>query len=286
MITLDAPAKINWLLNVFGKRDDGYHDILSLVQRVTLSDSLVFERSDTLEVVTEAPIPPGDNLVYRAMVLLHERMGKGGGARITLRKEIPMAAGLGGGSSDAATTLMGLNLLWNLGLSTRELSQIGETLGSDIPFFFRGPISIIRGRGEIVSPARVEKSHTLLLIKPHIGISTAWAYAELDRTAAGRILTKKDNNIKLFCLALERGDFPLLSSLAKNDFEPVVIRRYPVIGEIKERLLERGALFSAMSGSGPTLYGVFRTEKDARKAMEHMLPHWCRIARTVTGSGG
>ena len=281
MITLKAPAKINWSLNVFGKRDDGYHDILSLMQCITLSDSLVFEHSDTLAVITDAPIPRGDNLVHKAMALLKEGSGVKEGARITLSKEIPVAAGLGGGSSDAASTLMGLNLLWNLGLTKHELAKIGETLGSDVPFFFHGPASVIRGRGEIVSPVRLGISRAVLLVKPHIGISTAWAYAEWDRVSARGVLTTKDNNIKLFSLALERGDFPLLLSIRRNDLEPLVIRRYPVIGEIKEKLLENGALFSAMSGSGPTVYGVFGNEDDALKAMEYMLPHWCRIVETI-----
>jgi len=281
MITLRAPAKINWSLNVFGKRDDDYHDILSLMQCITLSDSLVFEHSDTLDVITEAPVPLSDNLVYKAMLLLKERWGGGAGARITLNKEIPMAAGLGGGSSDAASTLMGLNLLWNLGLTKHELAKIGEPLGSDVPFFFHGHASVIRGKGEVVSPVRLGISRAILLVKPHIGISTAWAYAELDRVSAGRVLTKKDNNIKLFCQALERGDFPLLASIQRNDLEPLVIRRYPVIAEIKEKLLKRGALFSSMSGSGPTVYGVFGNENDALKAMEYMLPHWCRVVETI-----
>lgn len=283
MITLKAPAKINWSLNVFGKRDDGYHDILSLMQCITLSDSLVFEHSDTVDIITDAPIPPGDNLVHKAMLLLKESSGVKEGARITLRKEIPMAAGLGGGSSDAASTLMGLNLLWNLGLTEHELARIGETVGSDVPFFFHGPVSVIEGRGEIVSPVRLGISHAVLLVKPHIGISSAWAYAELDMVSMGQELTKKDNNIKLFCLALEKGDFSLLSSIRRNDLEPLVIKRYPVVAEIREKLLERGALFSSMSGSGPTVYGVFENEHEALKAMEHMVPHWCRIVRTVTG---
>jgi 4-diphosphocytidyl-2-C-methyl-D-erythritol kinase len=284
MITLKAPAKINWSLTVLDKRDDGYHNILSLMQRITLSDSLVFEHSESMEVVTDAPIPLSDNLVRRAMMLLKDRRGAKGGARITLHKEIPMAAGLGGGSSDAATALMGLNLLWNLGLGKHELAQMGASLGSDVPFFFHGPASVIKGRGEIVTPFSPGKSHTVLLVKPHLEISTAWAYAELDRVSAGRVLTKKDNNIKLFCQALEREDFPLLSSIRRNDLEPLVIRRYPVIAEIKEKLTERGAYFSSMSGSGPTVYGIFGNENDALKAMEDMLPHWCRIVRTVVGN--
>ena len=285
MIILKAPAKINWSLSVFDKRDDGYHDILSLMQCVTLSDSLMFEHCNTLDVITGAPIPLGDNLVHRAMVLLKERSGVREGARIRLSKEIPVAAGLGGGSSDAAFTLMGLNLLWNLGMTHHELAKIGETLGSDVPFFFHGPFSVIRGRGEIVSPVTPGISYAILLVNPRTGISTAWAYAELDRGSASRVvLTKKDNNIKLLCQALEKGDFASLSSMRRNDLEPLVIRRYPEIGEIRAELLKRGALFSSMSGSGPTVYGVFRNENDAMKALEYMLPHWCRIVWTMTGS--
>jgi 4-diphosphocytidyl-2-C-methyl-D-erythritol kinase len=285
MITLKAPAKINWSLDVVGKRDDGYHEILSLMQCITLGDSLVFEHSDALDVITDALIPPGENLVHKAMLLLKKRAGVRAGARITLNKEIPLAAGLGGGSSDAASALLGLNLLWDLGLTNYELAGFGEGLGSDVPFFFDGPAAVIEGRGETVSPVSLRRSHHILLVKPHIGISSAWAYAELDSLAADGVLTKKDNNIKLLCQALERGDFSSVSSLRGNDLEQPVIRRYPVIAEIKAKLLERGALFSSMSGSGPTVYGVFESEHDAFRAMEFMLPHWCRTASTVTESG-
>lgn len=286
MIILEAPAKINWSLSVLEKRQDGYHDILSLMQLVTLGDSLVFEHSDVLEVISDVPVPVSDNLVYKAMALLKERSGCRAGARITLRKEIPMAAGLGGGSSDAAVTLSGLNLLWNLGMEKGRLAEIGQELGSDVPFFFHGPLSVISGRGELVSPVAPGRSCVLLLVKPQIAVSTAWAYAELDRVTDKRVLTKKDNNIKLFCQALEQGDFALLSSMRRNDLEPPVIRRYPEIGGIREELLKRGALFSSMSGSGPTVYGVFRNERDAMKALEHMLPNWCRVVRTVTDGNG
>ena len=282
MFTLKAPAKINWSLEVFGKRADGYHDILSLMQCVTLSDSLVFEPCDTLEVITSALIPPAGNLVYRAMELLKERTGIGKGARITLEKQIPMAAGLGGGSSDAASALKGLNRLWGLGLTAQELQQTGEALGSDVPFFLYGDAAVVQGRGEAVSPVRLERSHALLLVNPRVEVSTTWAYAEREKEPFRAVLTKKDNNIKLLCQALERGDFPVVSSVRKNDLETLVARRYPVITEIKEILRGRGALFSAMSGSGPTVYGVFPAEEDAQKAIEHLLPHWCRVARTVT----
>jgi len=281
MFTLKAPAKINWSLHVSGKRDDGYHDILSLMQCITLSDSLVFEHSDALEVITGAPVPLSDNLVHKAMMLLKERSGARGGVRITLKKEIPMAAGLGGGSSDAAAALIGLNRLWNLGLTQHKLAEMGEVLGSDVPFFFHGPAAAARGRGEIVSPVRLERSHALLLVKPPVEVSTAWAYAQLDQESSVRVLTKKDNNIKLLCQALERGDFLLLSSIRRNDLEPLVIRRFPVIAGIKEKLLDSGAFFSSMSGSGPTVFGVFDSENKAVEAMEYMSPYWCKVVKTV-----
>lgn len=283
MFTLNAPAKINWFLNVAGKRKDGYHDILSLMQCITLCDSITFEDSETIEVITGAPIPLKDNLVYKAAVFLKEACGVRTGARLTLKKEIPMAAGLGGGSSDAASALAGLNRLWNLNLTTDGLAEMGERLGSDVPFFFYGPSSLVEGRGEIVSPVKLRISCAILLAKPLLDVPAAWAYSELDKGfPTGQVLTKEDNNIKLFCQSLERGDYALLSSIRRNDLEPPVIRRYPVIGDIRETMMKTGALFSSMSGSGPTVFGVFDSEQSAAEAMAHMPPHWCRVVRTVT----
>lgn len=280
MFTLNAPAKINWFLNVLGRRDDGYHDIVSLMQRVTLYDSLSFERSDRLEVMTDADIPATDNLVYRAAILLKETFGITAGARIILKKEIAMSAGLGGGSSDAACTLKGLNRLWDLDLTDKELMDIGARIGSDVSFFFNGSAAVIKGRGDIVEPARVEKSHALLLVKPPIDISAAWAYMENDKTGH-RGLTKGRNNIKLFCQALEESDFTLLSSMLSNDLEPCVVSRYPVVGEIKDDLLKTGARLSAMSGSGSAVFGVFDSDQDAATAGEKLSNYWCKVAKTV-----
>lgn len=280
MFTLNAPAKINWFLNVLGRRADGYHDIVSLMQRVTLYDSLSFERSDKIEVMTDADIPATDNLVYKAAILLKEAFGITAGARITLKKEIAMSAGLGGGSSDAACTLKGLNMLWNLDLADKELMDIGARIGSDVPFFFNGAAAVIKGKGNIVEPARVKKSHALLLVKPPIDISAAWAYRENDETG-GRGLTKECNNIKLFCQALEESDFTLLSSMLSNNLEPCVVNRYPVVGEIKDDLLKTGARLSAMSGSGSAVFGVFDRDQDAVEAMESMQHHWCRVVKTI-----
>lgn len=285
MLILNAPAKINWFLNVVQRRYDGYHDIVSLMQCITLNDSLVMEYSDAVEVITDAGIPMKDNLVYKAAILMRESAGIKSGVRVTLKKEIPMAAGLGGGSSDAAAALMGLNRLWNLNLTRHELAKFGEVLGSDIPFFFHGPVSIVGGRGDIVFPVGLKRSYAVLLVKPPVDVSTAWAYAELDSGSSyQKVLTKETNNIKLFCQALERGDFSLLSSMQRNDLEPLVVRRYPIIGDIKHNLMMRDALFSSMSGSGPTVFGVFDSESKAVNAMEHMSPHWCRAVKTMTSS--
>lgn len=283
MLILNAPAKINWFLNVLYKRGDGYHEIQSLMQYVTLSDSIVIEDSDDIRVVTDADIPPEENLVYKVASLLKETSKVKAGARITIRKEIPMSAGLGGGSSDAAFTLAGLNRFWNLNLSTQELVRLSARLGSDIPFFLNGPVAIVEGRGEIVSTIRLDRSYVILLVKPPIDISSAWAYKEMD-CHGQEVLTKEGNNIKLFCQALEIGDFSLLSSIQRNDLEPFVFKRYPVVGDIKYALMCNGAAFSSMSGSGPTVFGVFETEERAMEAIGHMLPNWCRVAKTVTNA--
>jgi len=282
MLTLEAPAKINWFLNVLGKREDGYHDIVSLMQCITLSDSLVLEESPTVEVSTHADIPREGNLVYKAARLMREKAGIASGVKITLHKEIPLAAGLGGGSSDAAAALMGLRRLWDLDLTQNEVAGLGELLGSDVPFFFRGPASLVEGRGEVVSPVEIRRSYPLLIVKPEISISAAWAYSEYDRVSPpSEVLTKKHNNIKLFSQALEKGDFEILSFVQGNDLESIAVGRYPVIGEIKRGLMRRGALFSSMSGSGSAVFGVFGTERDAEKAREYMSPHWCRVVRTI-----
>jgi len=286
MFILKAPAKINWFLTVSGKRKDGYHDIRSLMQNVTLYDLLTFEDFDSVEVITEAPIPLKDNLVYKAVMLMKESFGLRNGARVTLKKSIPMAAGLGGGSSDAACVLSGLDRLWNLNLSVNELAGLGERIGSDVPFFFHGPVSLVEGRGEIVSPVNVKRSCSILLAKPHIDVPAAWAYREFDKGFSTRqVLTKEEDIIKLFCQSLERGDFALLSSIRRNDLEPPVSRRYPVVGEISETMMRNGAFFSSMSGSGPTVFGVFDSDQVAAEAMTHILPHWCRVVRTITGNG-
>jgi 4-diphosphocytidyl-2-C-methyl-D-erythritol kinase len=277
--TLKAPAKINWFLRVTGKRRDGYHDIQSLMQRVSLHDSLAFEPSEAIEIVTDTAIPLGENLVYRAAVMLKEASGTRGGARITLRKAIPMAAGLAGGSTDAASALMGLNRLWSLGLPARELSAVASALGSDVPFFLSAPAALVEGRGEIVTPLRLTRPFTLLLAKPPIRVSTRWAYSEVKE------LTKKFNNIKLLFQAFEAGDIQSVKPLLHNDLEGPVLERHPSVGELKDRMLQEGALLASMSGSGPTVFGVFASRETAERAARAISAGWSRVVQTLTEEG-
>jgi 4-diphosphocytidyl-2-C-methyl-D-erythritol kinase len=290
-LELKAPAKINWFLLVLGKREDGYHNIISLMQCVSIYDNLMFEQADTLEVANDLDIPLDNNLVYKAASLLKQYTSCKKGAKITLYKNIPVSAGLGGGSSDAAYTLSGLNRLWGLGLSNRELSTIGLEIGSDVPFFLNGSCALIEGRGEKVVPIRLNNSAiVLLLIKPPISVPTAWTYAYFDKALGPSLgrgldsseLTKKPVDIKLFCQAFTNRDFAFLKVSLNNDLEKVVIGRYPVVGEIKKRLLENGAIISSMTGSGPTVFGVFESKEAALAAVNKMDSHnWCRVAETI-----
>jgi len=285
-LSLRAPAKINWFLNVIGKRNDGYHSIISLMQCISLYDELIFKHSDTIDVMSNVDINLKDNLVYKAAYLLKQYTSYKYGVKIVLHKDIPIGAGLGGGSSDAAHTLSGINILWGLGLNNEDLSSIGAEIGSDVPFFFNTPCALAEGRGEKILPWKTNSSVILLLIKPRMSVSTSWAYASFDKLKISDTeLTKKPFDIKLFCQAFENRDFAYLSNMMNNDFEKVVIKRYPFVGSLKKRLLEKGAKISAMTGSGPTVFGVFDSRDIAEKAVEAMKPStyggWCRVVETL-----
>lgn len=279
MFTLKTPAKINWFLSVLRKREDGYHEISSLMQSVDLYDYLTFEQSEKIRIRTDAEIPLEENLVYKTAIFMRERLSVKKGAVITLKKEIPISAGLGGGSSDAACTLEGLNRLWGLELSKDELAGFGGMLGSDIPFFLKGPFAAVEGRGEIVTTLNANTSNIILLVKPYLSVSTKWAYSEMGRLLPE--LTKKENNIKLFSQTLDRQDFKSIAVMMKNDLEIPVIREFKVIGELKDRMLAGGARASLMSGSGPTVFGVFDSRGAAEKAAGAMKPNWCRVVETL-----
>ena len=298
-LVLKAPAKINWSLYVLNKRDDGYHNIVSLMHCIGLYDMLTFEPSDTIELVSDMDLPDNQNLVYKAAVKLRSYAGTKMGARITLKKEIPQGAGLGGGSSDAAYTLIGLNKLWGLGLDAGELKDMGSGLGADVPFFFDCPIAVAEGKGEILTSLNISIPYTLLVVKPPISVSTAWAYEQIGARGKGQgaettetgddeqvasELTKtgdKINNIKLIYGALKKGDTSFLKAKVHNDFEDAVKRKYPVIGFIKEELLDAGALLSIMSGSGSAVFGLFEDRDKAVNVSSRFSSHWNRVVETL-----
>lgn len=280
-ISLKAPAKINWFLSVLNKREDGYHNIISPMQCVELFDILSFEEAKELHVLSDMDVPTEMNLVYKAAALLKRVSLHKSGAVIGLKKNIPIAAGLGGGSSDAAYTLIGLNRLWGLNFDKDALMRLAAELGSDVPFFLAGPLALIEGRGEKVTELNTEGSIVVLLVKPEIAVSSSWAYNLFETR-----LTKKPVDIKLFCHALDRKNFAFLRDTVFNDLEDVVIRKFPVVGEIKKSLAQDGALLSLMSGSGSTVFGVFNTKEEAVKASKKMPGKWCRVVRTLNSSDG
>jgi 4-diphosphocytidyl-2-C-methyl-D-erythritol kinase len=288
MITLKAPAKINWSLYVLDKRADGYHNILSLMQRVALYDTITLEPSSALYLQSDMQVPPEQNLVFRAAEALRKAAGTDKGALITLKKEIPSGAGLGGGSSDAAYTLAGLNKMWDLGLDFESLSDIGASLGSDVPFFLKSSAAVAKGRGEQLVPEQVASGLNMLIVKPGASISTARAYqAVSDSRKAGcgcSDLTNQEeklNNIKLIIRAINAGQITLLGALLHNDFERVAIDMHPVIGEIREKLFDAGAAAVLLSGSGSAVFGVYSTAADAGAASGLFSSFWSRVVVTL-----
>lgn len=293
MLTLNAPAKINWFLTVIGKRNDGFHEIQSLIQKITLYDVLRFSLLeetadpglsdritpfDNIVVETSAPIATEQNLVYKAAMRLKSRYGVKNGAVIYLEKNIPMGAGLGGGSSDAAAALQGLNELWSLGLTVEELCDTAEELGSDVPFFLRGSLSYVYGRGEKLISRKALRPLDLLLVKPSFDVSTEWVYKNFA------LLTKKVekvNNIEHFIRNVERAELSGLTRDLSNDLESVTVSSFPVIAEIKDRLRKQGAVFSLMSGSGSTVFGVFESSRLAEQASLFFNDYWTAVVETV-----
>lgn len=220
------------------------------------------------------------NLVYRAAVLLRERSGASAGASIKLEKQIPLAAGLGGGSSDAATTLLGLNELWGLGLGLNKISEIASELGSDVPFFISGGPSLVSGRGEKLEPTLSGPGCAIALIKPPVGVSAGFAYSGMEQ------FTKNTPSPLTIMEALKSDNLSDIVPLMKNDLEPPVFGAHPEIRKIKESLIRHRALASLMSGSGSTVFGVFDDERDASRAVERVKDElgsdlWSAVVRTI-----
>ncbi len=265
-----APAKVNLVLRVLDRRSDGYHNLWSLMQTVGLEDELLLTVRPGSAGVTlhcDDPTLPTDsrNLAVRAADLVLERAGRALGLTIRITKRIPVSAGLGGGSSDAAGTIFGLNRLLGLGWSLDDMARVGEQLGSDVPFFFHGPSALVGGRGEVVTPLSLSGRRWLVLVHPGFPIQTKWAY---DRLAASR-RTVPPLSAALTRLGEQRNvAWDEVIPLMENDFEPALLPVHGELGAIKTELLEAGAEAALLSGSGATVFGVFRQEGEALRARD------------------
>lgn len=268
MITARAHAKINWSLNIVSAREDGYHELDMLMQSLELSDELTFAPAKWLTLsINGRQLPVGGrNLVIRAANALNEYMGRRRGASITLKKHIPIRAGLGGGSADCAATLLALNRLWNLRLPREKLMQIGATLGADVPFCMMGGLARVQGIGERITPAGAAPRIPLVLLHPGAGLSTASVFQRWD---SGDFPDERAD-IERLQAALLQGDLQEMEQASGNSLEQAAISLLPEVASAMRRLRREGALMTRMTGSGSAVFGAFRTSAEALAAAERI----------------
>lgn len=266
-LQLKAYGKINLGLDVIRKRPDGYHDLDMIMQMVDVYDDVIIEKKAGEEIVVKADaavLSNGkDNLAYMAAKMLFDEFGIKSGVEITIHKRIPIAGGMAGGSSDCATTLIGINEMFNLGLSKQQLMERGVMLGADVPYCVLGGTAIARGIGEVLTPLPTPPQCHVIIAKPPISVSTAYVYGHIRPDE----ITKRPD-IEQMTLAIKEQDLNKLSDLLYNVMEEVTVSEYPVIEKLKSIMLENGALNSIMSGSGPTVFGLFDDRKKAQAAMK------------------
>jgi 4-diphosphocytidyl-2-C-methyl-D-erythritol kinase len=259
-IVLWAFAKVNYALEVRGLRDDGYHEISSVFQSVSLADELEIERSGGgFELIFEPDGvevgPLEENTVYKAWALLWEASGHELPARIRLHKKIPAGAGLGGGSADAAAVLVGMNELFDLGLEIEDLRRLGARIGADVPFCLSGGTALGEGVGEVLTPLPAPPAHYLLLAKPDRSADTGGIYR-----AHGRRGAPGEASAEPVVAALRSGSLAALAGAVSNDLEPVTTDLVPEVAAYKREMLQTGALGAAMTGTGTAVYGIFDAE--------------------------
>ena len=261
MVTVEANAKINLTLDILGKRPDGFHEVAMVMQSIGLHDTLTMEKTDG-EIALSINVPwlkaDEKNLAWRAAELVRQESGLTRGVRMELTKRIPIAAGLAGGSADAAAVLKGMNELYNLQMSEARLCELGARLGSDIPFCLMGGTMLATGRGEVLTRLADMPETWVVLAKPRISVSTAWAYQNYDEQGA-----EKHPDNEAIKKAIARGNRKAVAGLLCNVLESVTIKKYDVIADYKQMMLDKGAMASMMSGSGPTVFGLARNREQA-----------------------
>lgn len=281
---LSASGKINLTLDVLNKRPDGYHNVEMVMQSISLCDEIVLtETSGEITVKSNSPFVPEDmrNIAMRAAHLVKDTFGISKGIDIKIVKNIPIAAGLAGGSTDCAAVLIGLNKLWDLNLTQDQLIKMGAALGADVPFCIVGGTSIARGIGEELTVLPPVKDMWFVLVKPDVYVSTADVYRDLELDKI-----KHRPNLKGVIKALHERDYKSLENHMRNVMESVTIRYYPIIGDIKRQLLKQGAAVSLMTGSGPTVYGIFESYSKAQKAYENLQERFSNIYITQASTKG
>lgn len=267
-LMLKAPAKINLCLHILGRRPDGYHELSMLMEKISLCDEIRLEKtSGSIELLDDATdIPPEKNLALRAAQGLHEVSASSWGVRIQLTKKIPIGGGLGGGSSDAAAVLKGLNQLWELNWPVEKLAEIGVKLGADVPFFLYDGPALVQGIGEKVNPQRKLPKLWMILLYPGVAVDTRWAYQEWDRNQ----LTQGNHDVSL------PRTFAELLEILHNDFEAVVFPKFPEVAAAKSALQKAGSPGALMSGSGSAVFGLFETKEERDRAFKKLVvsPSW------------
>lgn len=272
-----AYAKINIGLHVLGKRADGYHSIATIFAPLELHDDILIEAAPVITCITQPSlgIAEHQNLAHRAATLLRTAVGIETGAKITITKHIPAGSGLGGGSSDAATTLRLLLSHWNCSMPDSELARLALQIGSDVPFFLHPRLAYAEGRGEIITALPPMRQRIVLVVVPPIQISTTWAYAQLQR----HYEMVRPRQLRDALLSTELTD-ELLRLVCTNDFEEVVFAAYPSIAHIKKMLYAYGASYASLSGTGSAVFGFFDSQQDALVAASSF--HDCRTFVTRT----
>ena len=262
-LMLNSHAKVNLLLDVIGKREDGYHDVKMIMQQCGLCDTIMLETIESgIALTTNLVFLPTDerNIAYKAARCFFDHTGISGGVKIDIAKHIPVAAGLAGGSGNAAAVLLGLNTLYNANLPLAELLELGKSLGADVPYCMLGSTMLSEGIGDILSPLAPLPRTPIVLVKPPISVSTAVVYKEIGSSQY------KHPNTDLMIDAIKRQDIRGIAASMENVMESVTISKHPVIRDIKNSLLESGALGAIMSGSGPTVFGLFEDYNTAKAA--------------------
>lgn len=261
-LALDCRAKINLSIDVIGKRPNGYHDVEMIYREIPLADKIILtlREDDKITIESKCPLLPlnEDNLAYRAASAFFCRLGRNGGVDIEIEKNIPMGAGLGGGSADAAGVLKGLNALFGMPFTQEQLLETAAKLGADVPFCIIGGCAFAEGIGEVLTPLPMPPSLKCVIAKPEPEISTRRVYEKLD-------FEKKpfDLDVRAVALGIRNGSLSEICRNCGNILEGAVIPDYPVVGWLKEAFSEAGALISLMSGSGSAVFGLFQSEADA-----------------------